>query len=246
MALPVQTVKNFLNDAYQLISANSPTVPLQGNDQSKGLQFLNELVSSYSGTGLLLTIPKEINFPIIQGEEVITFTDPSVTIPPTSATNINQGRLANVQNVFLVLDNVSYPLFIEDRNIFKSSYKFVPLLGLPRFAIPVYYDNYTELTIYPAPSQGYQLFIFGKFELSQFDINGTMAALPNYYIRFFRLAVARDLAFYKGRSEAWTDKLEKMYQDALKDTESVSPINICIETAHESLLNGAYRVRAGI
>ena len=38
-----QTVKQFVTDAYQLISANSPTVPLQGNDMLKGVQFLNEL-----------------------------------------------------------------------------------------------------------------------------------------------------------------------------------------------------------
>ena len=39
-----QTVKQFVTDAYQLISANSPTVPLQGNDMLKGVQFLNELI----------------------------------------------------------------------------------------------------------------------------------------------------------------------------------------------------------
>ena len=54
----VQTVKQFLTDSYQLISANTPTVPLQGNDMSKGLQFLNQLLTSYSATGLMLTIAK--------------------------------------------------------------------------------------------------------------------------------------------------------------------------------------------
>ena len=74
-----QTVKQFVTDAYQLISANSPTTPLKGDDFSKGLQFLNELLSSYSGTGLMITVSKEVTTPIIAGqlqvtEAAVTFT----------------------------------------------------------------------------------------------------------------------------------------------------------------------------
>jgi hypothetical protein len=246
MTLPVETVRDFLNDSYQLVSASSPTVPLQGNDQSKGLAIMNRLLNSYAGTGLMLTIPKEINFPIILGQTNVTFTDASVTIPPTVNPNINQGRLANLQNAYLILDGVTYPLWDESRNTFKSSYKYDPLQGLPRFVIVTYYDDYTDMRIYPAPSQGFQLFVFGKFQLPNLGINDTMAELPTYYTRYLQFAVAKDLAMYKGRAEAWTDRLEEMYLDAKKDMESCSPVNLNIESEHESWLNGSWRVRSGI
>lgn len=246
MALAVQSVKNFINDSYQLISANSPTVPLQGNDQSKGLQFLNELIDSYSATGLLLTVPKEINFQIVTGQTNVTFTDPTFSPPPTSFPNIAEGRLANLENAFLLLDGVTYPMYDESRNTFKASYKFDPLQGLPRFVIVTYFDNYTDMRLYPAPSQPFQCFVFGKFQLSDLTINGDMSGFPTYYIRFLRYALAKDLAFYKGRSEAWGDKLEAAYIKAEKEMQAVSPMNLNIESDYESLLNGSWRVRAGV
>src|SRR5690349_6648773 len=95
--LTVQTVKQFLFDSYRIVSASSPTVPLHGYDQNDAFNILNRLLNAYSANALLLTIPKEINFPINIGQTNVTFTDPSITIPPTSNPNVNQGRLANLQ-----------------------------------------------------------------------------------------------------------------------------------------------------
>jgi hypothetical protein len=73
-----------------------------------------------------------------------------------------------------------------------------------------------------------------------------MSSLPQYYQRFFLLALSRDLAFWKGRSKAWDQKLEAMYQEAYDEMESATSLNLVIDTGNESYLNGAYRVRAGI
>jgi len=237
-----QTVKQFVTDAYQLISANSPTVPLQGNDMLKGVQFLNELIQSYSGTGLMTTISKEISYQLSIGQSEITFADPDYT----PAADVQEGRLANTQNVYLLLENVTYPLIIQNRNSFLSSYKFDPQIGLPRFAIIYNEVDVTRMRIYPGASQAYELRVYGKFELPEYTENDDLSNLPLYYNRYLKFALARDLAMYKGRAEAWTDKLELMYVQAKMDMESVSTTNLVIETENESLLNGAYRVRAGV
>src|ERR1700761_2751641 len=132
-----QTVKGFVQDSYQLVSASSPTVPLTGNDMSKGIQFLNELLKTYSANALLLTIAKHITFTLPIAQQEITFGAPG------SGADVQVGRLANAQNFWLLLDNVTYPLIIENRNIFFDSYKFDPQVGLPRFAIII---NETDLT----------------------------------------------------------------------------------------------------
>lgn len=234
----VQTVREFVTDAYQIISASTPTVPLQGNDLSKGIQFLNELIQYYAGTGLMITVPKEVTFNLIAGDMEVTFA--------ASGADVNQGRLAQLENAWLVLQNVTYPLVQESDSSFFNTYKYDPLLGLPRYVVFLPETMETTLRLYPGASQGYTLHVYGKFELPIFTANDTMATLPLYSIRYYRLALARDLAVYKSRLEAWDEKLEKMYIDAKKVMESISNINLDVQTPNENQLNGAYRVRSGI
>lgn len=242
MALFAQTVKNFVQDAYQLISASSPTVPLQGNDMLKGVQFMNELLKSYSSSSLMLTIARKIQFILPIGQQFITFGDPTYIPAP----DVPVGRLTNLENAWLQLDGVDYPLIDEDRSVFFGSYKFEPQLGLPRFVIVTNDLNLTTMQFYPAASQQYDVFIYGKFELPYVTENDDMSFLPLYYYRYLRFALARDLAFYKGRSAAWDSKLESMFQEAKDEMESASTVNLVIESGNESYLNGSWRVRAGI
>lgn len=240
--LYAQTVKDFVSDAYQLISAGSPTVGLYGDDMFKGVRFLNELLKAYSGSSLYLTIAQKVTFTVAIGQQFVTFGDPTYVPTP----NVTLGRLSNLQNAWLNLDGVDYPLIDESRGVFFGSYKFQPQQGLPRFVIITNDLNLTTMQLYPSPSQQYTLFVYGKFELPYLTENSDMGLLPLYYYKYLKLALARELAYYKGRSEAWTEKLEAMYAEARDDIESVSSMNLVIDSANESYLNGSYRLRAGI
>lgn len=240
--LYAQTAKEFVQDAYQLISASSPTVPLQGNDMAKGIHLLNNLLKFYSSSSLLLTISQKVEFQIQIGQQFVTFGDPSFVPTP----DVTAGRLSNLENAWLNLDGVDYPLIDESRNIFFGSYKFFPQQGLPRFIIIVNQTNLTQMQFYPAPSQLYNVFVYGKFQLAYISENDDMSSLPQYYQRFLLLALGRDLAFWKGRSKAWDAKLEAMYKEAEDDMESATSCNLVIDTANESYLNGSWRLRAGI
>lgn len=255
MTLPYQTVNAFVQDAYQIISASTPTVPLQGNDMSKGVQFLNELIQSYGSDSLMLTIAQKIELTVQIGQLFVTFADAGFTVPNswvgnpaygTTLPSYSGGRLTNLENAWLSLDGVTYPLIDESRNVFFGSYKYFPQLGLPRFAIITNDLDYTTMQIYPGPSQQYQLFIYGKFTIPIFVEGGTMSALPLYYSRYLKMALAKELAFYKGRSSAWTQKLEERYQELRDQMESASAMNLAIDSANESYLNGSWRLRAGV
>jgi len=253
--LPYQTVNDFVQDAYQLISASSPTVPLHGNDMLKGVQFLNELIQDYSSSSLMLTIAKKIELTAQIGQLFVTFADAGF-VPPTSwATDprygttlpsYSGGRLTNLERAWLSSDGVDYPLIDEDRGVFFGSYKYFPQIGLPRFAIITNDLDYTTMQIYPGPSQQYQLFVYGKFALPLILEGGTLDTLPLYYKRYLKFALARDLAYYKGRSKAWDSKLEAMYEEAKDNMESVSTTDLVIDSGNESYLNGSWRLRAGI
>lgn len=233
-----QTVREFIRDCYQPISASSPTVPLHGNDLQKGIQFMNELIQYYSGTGLMLTVPKEVTHTLVAGVTSVTFAE--------SGADVNQGRLANVSDAWLVLENVTYPLFEVSDNEFFNSYKYAPLLGLPIYFVIQPQTNSTKFILYPGCSQGYELHVYGKFELPELTANDTMVGFPLYYIKFLKLAVARELSIYKSRTAAWTDKLEQFYLEAKKEMEANSQVNLMVQSPNANQLNGAYRVRAGI
>ena len=243
MPLPSQSVRGFVNDAYQLISASSPTVPLHGNDLSKGVQFLNELLEEYSATGQLLTVARTIEQIITTGDQELSIGSPDFVPTP----DITEGRLSQLMESWLILEGVTYPLLELSETEFNQSWKYNPLDGLPRYLIIRQETDISYARIYPAPSQEFTLFIRAKFEISDFDTNDTMETLPKYYMRYLKFALASDLADYKGRSEAWTPKLEAKLKQARSDMIAASPINLDVVSQDNSTTpNGKWRVISGI
>jgi hypothetical protein len=100
--------------------------------------------------------------------------------------------------------------------------------------------------LYPAPSQFYTFFARGKFQLSPLTSNDTLEGLPEYYELFFLYAVAKYVSKFKGRGSAWTPDLEAEYRELKDNMEAASEVNLSISGDEQSLLNGAWRVRAGI
>ena len=235
-----QTVREFITDCYSPISASSPTVPLHGNDLSKGVQFMNELLAYYAANGLLMTVNKEVSYTLVANTENVTFGVAG------SGADLTTGYLSYVQSAWVVLDNVTYPLIATDRNIFDQSFKYSPLPGLPRFFVMNYGDTMATMRIYPRPSQEYTLYVKGKFSIVELTTNDDMSVVPFYLTRWLRLAVSRDVAFYKGRQEAWTDKLEMLLREAENEMIAATPMNVKIFSDRDAMLNGADRVRAGV
>lgn len=236
------TVRQFVYQSYRLISASNPTVPLHGDDLELGILVLNQLMQSYAATGLMLTIATTVTIPLtINQSEVVIGPATFVPLP-----DITIGRLANYDSSWLLLDGVTYPLIQQNRDEFLAAWKFDPLEGLPRFAV-VYPDvEVVRIRLYPAPSQFFEFNLRGKFQKTDLDSNDTLDGLPDYYIRYLLFALARDVSLYKGRAAAWTPRLEQTYVEAKDIMESASEVNTSIVGDRESLLNGAWRVRAGI
>lgn len=310
------TFRDFAFQMYRLISASNPTIPLHGDDEKLCLQVLNQLMQSYAGNGLMLTIAKTVTCPINNGINTVRFVDnnyptdttrrelviltlnsPSFSVQDGTLYNIGEevsgngipalsfiesidgnlitlnnsatitgsstltfiqpiiipgvvfmkiGRLANLDSAWLVLSGVTYPLIDKSRDEFLAAWKYEPLKGLPRFAIVFPETEYVDIQLYPAPSQFFDFFARCKLQLSEYTKDSDMSNLPQYFIRFLLYAAARDVCMYKGRADAWTPKLEQYYQEAYDIMVSTSEVNLAIAGDEQSLLNGAWRVRAGI
>src|ERR1700744_3138481 len=80
------TVREFVYQMYSLITANSPTVPLHGNDESLAIRVMNQILTNYASSGLLLTIARTVSVPINLGVKYIQFVSPSFVGPVTTQT----------------------------------------------------------------------------------------------------------------------------------------------------------------
>jgi|SRR5690349_20075979 len=242
------TVRDFAFQVYRLINASNPTTPLHGDDMSLCIQVLNQLMQFYASTGLMQTIAKTVTAPIALGNTSIIFTDPSYVISPADPTlvQIAQGRLANLDSAWLTLSGVTYPLIDKSRDEYLGAWKYEPLQGLPRLIITFPQNDFVIARLYPAPSQGFTFFCRGKFQFQELTSNDDMGFIPQYYIRYLLFATAKDVSLFKGRADAWTARLEETYREAKDVMEAASEVNLSIVGDQENLLNGAWRVRAGI
>lgn len=179
----------------------------------------------------------------IDGASVLTFSHEVAT--PTIA-YIKEGRLANLDSAWLQLSGVTYPLIQEIRDEFLSAWKYEPLQGLPRFIITYPDTNYVRAQLYPAPSQYFDFYCRGKFQKIPLTANDSLDNLPEYQELFLLYAVAKYVSKFKGRSSAWTQDLENDYRELKADMEAASEVNLSIAGDEQSLLNGAWRTRAGI
>jgi hypothetical protein len=311
------TVREFVFQMYRLISASTPTVPTHGDDEKLAIRVMNQILTNYASSGLLLTIAKtvsvSINLPVkeiyfvsqdyvgpvttqqetctltaaspsfnvadgsiysvgdgvsgggiplgakiltivgnvvtmtlnatINGASVLTF---SHEIPTPDIAYIREGRLANLDSAWLQLSGVTYPLINKSRDEFLAAWKYEPLQGLPRFIITFPETTLVRAQLYPAPSQFFQFFCRGKFQKFPLTSNDTLEGLPDYQELFLLYAVAKYVSKFKGRSGAWTQDLEDDYRELKAQMEAASEVNLSIAGDEQSLLNGAWRVRAGV
>ena len=202
-----------------------------------GIPALTTIVSIVGNT---ITLTQNVTF---TGQSILTFSSP---ILDPGVVYIKEGRLANLDSAWLILNGVTYPLIDKSRDEYLASWKYDPLQGLPRFVIIFPDTNKILCRLYPAPSQFFQFFARGKFQLPYLDKDSDMSLLPEYFVRFLLAAVARDTCLYKGRAAAWTQPLENMYTEARDIMEATSEVNLSITGDEQSLLNGAWRVRSGV
>lgn len=179
----------------------------------------------------------------LTGASVLTF---SHEIPTPEIAYIKEGRLANMDSAWLQLSGVTYPLIDKSRDEFLAAWKYEPLQGLPRFIINFPETNWVRAQLYPAPSQFFTFFCRGKFQKLPLTSNDTLEGLPEYQELFLLYAVAKYVSKFKGRSGAWTQDLEADYRELKGQMEAASEVNLSIAGDEQSLLNGAWRVRAGV
>lgn len=251
--LPIKEIF-FTPPTYSTVTTNTEIVTLALGSPSfsvadSSIYFVGDLVTGGS-------IPALTTILSIVGN-IITLTANATTTGPSSLTfthdvsdptvaYIKEGRLANLDSAWLVLSGVTYPLIDKSRDEFLAAWKYEPLQGLPRFIITFPDTGLVRAQLYPAPSQFYTFFCRGKFQLSPLTSNDDLSGIPEYYHLYFMYAVGKYVSKFKARGSAWTPDLETEYRELKDNMEGASEVNLSISGDEQSLLNGAWRIRAGI
>lgn len=101
------TVRQFCLQMYRLINASNPTTPLHGDDESLAVRVLNQIMQSYSSSGLMITIAKTVSVDVNLPVKEILFVDPSY---PTTITFNEIVTLVSATPTFNVVDGTQFRL----------------------------------------------------------------------------------------------------------------------------------------
>lgn len=255
-----QTVSCPINLGVQEIIFTDPSYPT--NSQTETVTLVVGTDTFTVADGAVYSVGETVTGSgIAPGTSIFAISENSVTISSNAtlsgsfaltfggdpdAVYIKKGRLANLDSAWLLLSGVTYPLIDKSRDDYLSAWKYQPLQGLPRFVITFPNTNIVKVRLYPAPSQFFEFHCRGKFQLPYLGVNDDLSNVPEYWHLYFMYATAKYVAKFKGRGSAWTPDLEAEYRELKDNMESASEVNLAIMGDEQSLLNGAWRVRAGI
>lgn len=238
---PGNTVREFLDDCYGIISPSQPSQSLRGIQFKRGLKSLNGLLAFYGLTGFLLPVSDQIIVAVAGGQRDVFFSD-CATMPCADWTG---GRIAAMQNAWLTFNGVVYPLYDRSRNRFNNMARPLNTSGLPLEYIIHDEVNYTRLELFPPPSRPYLLHIDAKFAASYIDENSTMPQIPQYYRNYFEYAVAKEIAYKNAMANAWTQDLQATLDDKERIVINNTPVNVDIGNKGY-YLTGAALVESGL
>lgn len=140
------------------------------DEAADGLEMLNDLLDSISNDSLIVYARTFENF-------TLSANDTTYTIGIGG--DFNTVRPIKIITAYVRSGNIDYPLsLVNDEQYASITLKTVS--GIPEFL------NYTNafplgtINIYPAPSQGYQLFLVTEKQLSTFTLNQTVSLPPGW------------------------------------------------------------------
>ena len=100
------TFKEFAQDSYAIINPSTPSQQLKGNDLTRAVKVLNLIKNKYAGDGLKYPIADTLSCPIIAGQGTVVCGSSSYTPTP----DLTNGKLAYLEEAWITLDGVVYPL----------------------------------------------------------------------------------------------------------------------------------------
>lgn len=198
-------VNGLIDRTLKTVRATSNLQSTDNGDREDVLQLLNEILAEMGAVGGLLPFQVVQAFDIQAGKS-------EYTIGSIVGASVTTTPFAVIDYVSLVLDDIRFPVEIQDDFAVYGHGMSLINQSRPGWVSILRAADYSKLTFYGVPDRNYVCEIRGKKDGGTIQFQDYLA-LPSWYMRFLRLALARDVNDYFNLS-AWDESKERKYLEA--------------------------------
>lgn len=231
------TVRELLVRAFYLTGIFSPqTKPIE-HELDEALFSLNELLDANSGDSLLVPFWKKLTFTLTPGVD-------SYTVGPSGAM-ITSNKIIDIVSANLIRQNVAYPLtVIESEELYDNS-RYLLNQSMPGYIMLQNAASVSTVQFYPSPSLADTVLLIAKFTLSDLKLDDLLTELPDYYLRYLRFALGKELNVIYNTNN-WSREKEDFYIDALKTVKRANNVDLSIRLSNTPSMSALERGLSGI
>jgi hypothetical protein len=226
--MSTRTTEDLVLSAYHMLGEITPNeVPSMGQiDQ--GFNIFNDMIGALSMSSIYIPFESKVSFVTQPATDKYIFTNELQPIgpPPLPGDPVfigsNQIVTLNFVNIQFsgVPGTVIYPVRILSKSEFYGITRVKDLPGLPVYCFLDRQRTESTLQFYPTPNLEYPVEVKAKLALDYVTRFTDITALPPFYFKFLRYAIARELLAYyptanwPAQSESEYLKMEKLISGA--------------------------------
>jgi len=214
--IPKLIVRDIVNNAAQKMRIYPSDQPLEDDIFKNGIKILNRVLYNLNSEILLIPYRSILQFPI-------TISKKSYTIGKELTNDVVHNKPLNINNVLVVVGNVTYPLKIISQYQNYALTKCTLSQRFPNYVFVSYAIDYTTLEFVFNPWMDGECFINAKFEIDYVQTADDEIKLPLNYAFFLEYSVARELSQIYG---GWTPDKETLYKEHLASVKDYSEIDL--------------------
>lgn len=229
-------VEELISYAFKKIGFVFAEENLKNEKYAEALYYLNEELSTLSAAGVLIPNFTKVSFNFVSGKSdySIGLTNSDVIAEPFN----------DIDYVNVVWDNVIRDIPVVTRKARYLGISSTQGVSSPPWQVLFLRNNFQSILSFMQPPDTAMLVnVYGKQNLTKFAKYQEITNIPEWYLKYFRLACAKQLASqYVGLS--WTDVDESEFLNLKKQITSANDIDMDIINSNALLWNDGFS-RAG-
>lgn len=231
---PPKTINDLILEAYIFAVVISPEEYLSGSQMQLGLDFLNETIAQWSGSGSLIYATNTISFNLTPNQSVYQ-------LGRFTGADIVTDKLVEVFDAYIQIEYARYPLTVIDHD---EAYGITRYVNSPTIPSALYVQGTnigSELTFFNPPDKAYSTTIRAQQEIQSFSLGEEITNIPRHFHKLLRYVLARELAWFHA-NDTWKPEKEKELDNLLNDARSSSDADYSLNVSSALVKRrGVYR-----
>jgi len=214
-------VEKLIERSYKVAGLFQQDRILIGSKQQEALIILNEFLDYLASDPSGIAFYNTLQFPVVSGQQSYVFAP--------SGGDVVSNRIVELKFVVLISSGTRYPVHIvQDSEYYEQIY--YQTSGARPYACFLQngIDSSTLNFIYK-PDTSYTGEVKAKFVLNHLTLNTDISNVPEYYIRYLKYALAKELAI-EYLPANWTEAHETELKKIASSIKNISDIDYTLRT----------------